>query len=422
MQGFNNDMGLDFLMNPKKKLGSDAISISSHSSHRSHRSHRSTRSHRSHRSHASGGGMEPQIIDINLNDNAFDVDASEGNSEISADIDNIVADSDAGSVVSASSSSDNSKLESIKFNYKKPTNSAPKVSEDELLNMKKELLYQFDRMEKKGMKLPKKFTLSSNFDEMKSEYDRLKRDREVDATVKLYRRIMMIGCSGLEWVNNKYNPIGVKLSGWSDSVYENIDDYDDIFEELHDKYKSKTKMSPEMRLLMMLGGSAFMHHMTHSMFKDQLPGLDEILKQNPDLAKNLAAATSEHMAKQQQGAGNLFGSLGSMFSGLFGGGGGGGGGMGAMMGNMMGNMMNGMNMPPQQPQSQDAFKPRVNMKGPSNVDELLKEFENDRIEMMSTITESELAELAADDVSSINGLVMKKGGAKKSNKKITLEI
>jgi hypothetical protein len=27
-----------------------------------------------------------------------------------------------------------------------------------------------------------------------------------------------------------------KLDGWSDSVYENIDDYDDTFEELYDKY------------------------------------------------------------------------------------------------------------------------------------------------------------------------------------------
>jgi hypothetical protein len=279
--------------------------------------------------------------------------------------------------------------------------------------MKKELLYQFERLEKKGMKLPKKFTLASNLEEMKMEYERLKRDKEVDSSVKLQRRMMMAAVSGIEWMNGKWDPVGAKLDGWSDSVYENIDDYDDIFEELHEKYKGKAKMAPELKLLMMLGGSAFMHHMTHSMFKSQLPGLDEILKQNPELAKNLAAATSQHMAQQQQSAGNLFGSIGNMFSGFFGG------------------------STSSQPQPTMASQPiftqnvqqptKVSMKGPTNVDDLLKEFENsvnidnDRIEMMSVITESELAELA-DDSSSINGLLMSNRKKGRKGKKITLDI
>ena len=384
MQGFNNDMGLDLLMNPKKKIGSDAISISSRSSLGSRRSK---------------GSAPPQVIDIRVDDN--DEEESVISSIEEQESLHHHHEEDQSSMTSFS------KAPSVMHHQHR------RNSEEDTTNLKKELLYQFERMEKKGMKLPKKFTLSSSYEDMKMEYDRLKRDKDVDATIKLYRRIMMIGCSGLEWVNNKYNPISVKLTGWSDSVYESIDDYDEIFEELHDKYKGKSKMSPEIRLLMMLGGSAFMHHVTHSMFKDQLPGLDDILKQNPDLAKNLAAATSEHMAKQQQGAGNLFGSLGSlgsMFSGLFGGGGGAGGGGNPLEG--LANMMVGTGSS-SQPQQQ-----RVSMKGPTNVDELLKEFENDRIEMMSTITESELAELAADDVSSINGAIKKP--VKK--KKITLEI
>jgi hypothetical protein len=161
-----------------------------------------------------------------------------------------------------------------------------RLSEEDVILMKKELLYQFERLEKKGMKLPKKFTLASNLEEMRMEYDRLKRDKEVDASIKFQRRIIMATVSGVEWMNGKWDPLGAKLDGWSDSIYENINDYDDIFEELHEKYKGKAKIAPELKLMMMLGGSAFMHHMTHSMFKSQLPGLDEILRQNPDLAKN----------------------------------------------------------------------------------------------------------------------------------------
>lgn len=220
---------------------------------------------------------------------------------------------------------------------------------------KKELLYQFDRMEKKGMVLPRKFTLSSNLEDMKSEYERLKRDKEIDASIKTQRRILMAVASGLEWVNNKFDPVGAKLDGWSDSLYENITDYDDVFEELHDKYKTSAQLPPELKLMMMMSGSAFMHHMTHTMFKSQLPGLDDILRQNPDLAKNLATATSEHMAHQQSSAGNLFGSLGGMFSGMFGGGGGPSG-----------------TAPP--PPSAAPSSGGGGMKGPANVDDIMREF------------------------------------------------
>ena len=42
-----------------------------------------------------------------------------------------------------------------------------------------------------------------------------------------------------EFLNSKFDPAGVRLDGWSESIHENVNDYDDIFEELHEKYKSK---------------------------------------------------------------------------------------------------------------------------------------------------------------------------------------
>ena len=40
---------------------------------------------------------------------------------------------------------------------------------------KAEMLYQFDRLEKKGFKLPRKFTMESSLDEMKTEFELKKR-------------------------------------------------------------------------------------------------------------------------------------------------------------------------------------------------------------------------------------------------------
>jgi hypothetical protein len=419
-------------MNPKKKLGSDAISLSSKSSLNDDKISVRSGSIRS-------VEIRPSIIDVGDHMNRRSAASSLQNDEEEYETETNVSyksdeptfrgqnrgQQDSNFRQQVESSDEGSQLESLGsiMNEKRK-----RLSEEEVLLMKKEMLYQFERLEKKGMKLPRKFTLSSNLEEMKAEFERLKRDKEIDANVKLQRRMMMAAVSGIEWVNGKFDPVGAKLDGWSDSVYENIDDYDDTFEELYDKYKGKANFPPEMKLLMLLGGSAFMHHMTHSMFKSQLPGLDSILKQNPELARQLAAATSQHMSQQQEGAGNLFGGIGGMFSNFFG------GGQKNQTQQPQGNFMNQpppvyVPIPPMQQESNRLSKQgvKVNMKGPSDVDDLLREFENnnidnDRIEAMSAISESELGELSGDDSSSINGILMGNKNTSKGKKGKTLNL
>ena len=133
---------------------------------------------------------------------------------------------------------------------------------------KKEILYQMNRLEAKGYKLPRNFTMQSDLEEMRAEYHRIVREKEIDASIRFQRKAMMFAVSGIEFLNTKFDPIAAKLDGWSEQVHDNIGDYDDIFEELHDKYKgSGQKMAPELRLLLGVGGSAFMYHLTQSMFK-----------------------------------------------------------------------------------------------------------------------------------------------------------
>ena len=52
--------------------------------------------------------------------------------------------------------------------------------------------------------------------------------------------------SGMSDLNDcKHKPI--------ETVNENIEDYDDVFGELHEKYSSKASMAPELKLLFQLG-------------------------------------------------------------------------------------------------------------------------------------------------------------------------
>jgi hypothetical protein len=113
---------------------------------------------------------------------------------------------------------------------------------------KKEILYQMDRLETKGYRLPRKFSMQSDLEEMRVEYHRILREKEVDASIRFQRKMLMAFSTGLEFLNTRFDPFDLKLDGWSEQISEDLTDYDDIFEELHDKYKSSgRKMAPELR-------------------------------------------------------------------------------------------------------------------------------------------------------------------------------
>ena len=145
---------------------------------------------------------------------------------------------------------------------------------------KQDLLYKFYRLQTKGVPLPHKFNMHSSIHEMRREFERIKRDGEVNASIKFSRRMLMACVTGIEFMNKRYDPFDIKLEGWSESVMENVEDYDNVFERLHDKYKTKVQMAPEIELLLSLAGSAFMFHLTNSMF-NSLPNFKDIAKQNP---------------------------------------------------------------------------------------------------------------------------------------------
>ena len=107
----------------------------------------------------------------------------------------------------------------------------------------------------------------------------------------------------------KLYPFYVKLDGWGEQLNENITDYDEIFGELYDKYKSKASLSPELKLLFQLGGSAMMVHMSNTMFKSAMPGMDDILRQNPDLMRQFQSAAVNSMAGSNPGFSGFMGGL-----------------------------------------------------------------------------------------------------------------
>ena len=166
---------------------------------------------------------------------------------------------------------------------------------EEIQREKQELLFNLERLQKQGYPPSKRYSMASSYEDMKFEHDRLKKQRDVEKSIKFSRKILMAVVSGIEFLNGKFDPLDVKLEGWSENIMENVSDYDEVFEELHQKYGESVKMAPELKLLGMLAGSGFMFHLTNSLFKSASPKLSDILKQNPDIMRNISEAAAKNM-------------------------------------------------------------------------------------------------------------------------------
>ena len=155
-----------------------------------------------------------------------------------------------------------------------------------------DLLNKFTRLDAKGVKMTQRFTAYSDIHEMRTEYQRLTYAAQLEASIKFQRKVLMAATTGLEFCNKRFNPFDVELDGWSENVMESMDEYDNIFEELYVKYRESVQVAPEIRLLMTLGGSAMMFHFTKTMFKAAMPSMQDVVKQNPDLVRNMVSAVA----------------------------------------------------------------------------------------------------------------------------------
>ena len=200
------------------------------------------------------------------------------------------------------------KFNNIPINLEK-AQQKPQLTKEEELREKFKYMRKLDDLEKKGISLSKRYTMDSNLDEMIGEYETIIAEKEKSNAIKFQGKMMMACITGLEFLNSKFDPFDIKLDGWGEQINENIDDYDDIFAELHEKYKSKAKMSPELKLLFQLGGSAIMVHMSNTLFKSSMPGMDDIMRQNPELMKQFTQAAVNTMGQTNPGFGGFMNGL-----------------------------------------------------------------------------------------------------------------
>jgi len=178
------------------------------------------------------------------------------------------------------------------------TERATNLSDREKRRKKREMLKKLDQWQDKGfLKNNTTFTMDSSYEDIEDEYEGALEDKRRRDGIKLQGWWFTTVINTLEYGNALLNPFDLNLDGWGEQVSEDLDSYEEIFSELHDKYKGG-KMAPEVSLLLRIGFSAAVVNMSNKMLSSATPGFGEVMKQSPELMKMFTTAAVDTMSKQ----------------------------------------------------------------------------------------------------------------------------
>lgn len=176
-----------------------------------------------------------------------------------------------------------------------------RLSEKDKRRKKRLMIKKLEEWYDKGhIKSNARFTMESAYEEVEDEYESALEDKRKKDSIKLQGWWFMTAVNSIEYANAAFNPFDINLDGWGEQVSEDIDSYEEIFSELHDKYKGG-KLAPELSLLLRLGFSACMVNFTNKALSSATPGFNDVIKQSPELMKMFTEATVQNMSQKSPG-------------------------------------------------------------------------------------------------------------------------
>ena len=179
-----------------------------------------------------------------------------------------------------------------------------------------ELLRIFADQKAQGFKFSREYSINSNLSDLEMEFQLLKMSKQKKNALKLSQGFLINAVQALEFLNTTYDPIGMDLVGFSEIVSLGVEDYNDVLEELYEKYKNYgRKIEPEIKLVLMISASATSFHASKQLL-NKIPGMENQLKKNPTIINKLGKSlVAEEEKKPDDGMD--FGKKVNMNSSLF---------------------------------------------------------------------------------------------------------
>ena len=135
------------------------------------------------------------------------------------------------------------------------------VEREEKLELVGRLQYYVNE---RGFRPFRELTADDPVEDLRYEVFRASREQDKRRNIKLMQRGLVTASTILEMAHHRWNPLGLRLDGYSKSMLLTIHDFDDIFEELHWKYCDNMSLPVEMKLFLSLISSVYFFHMSGS--------------------------------------------------------------------------------------------------------------------------------------------------------------
>ena len=154
---------------------------------------------------------------------------------------------------------------------------------------KQGFLIELSNLEKRGVLLTRKFTMSDSLVDIQFEFDRQTSNLSTLNTVSFMRDSLKLAITGIELANNRLGPV-LSIEGWANSVTEDMSRYDHCLERLYKRYWRKTTMSPIVELGFLILGSAMTYHFKMKFFGPQGVSRPEVQPRAAEPPKQRGAA------------------------------------------------------------------------------------------------------------------------------------
>lgn len=167
--------------------------------------------------------------------------------------------------------------------------------------MKLDMLRKLLELKNYGVTLSKNYSMEDDLRTMQYEHDLHHNIRAKQNGVQWMSNALLMTIQGLEMVNDNYNPFKFNLSGWSQSMQMEMRSYYDVLGELYEKYNQPgSDTSPEVKLMMFIGGSALKFHlMNHAVSNTLDKDMTKELREKAVKEKVIEATREDHEALHQ---------------------------------------------------------------------------------------------------------------------------
>lgn len=143
-----------------------------------------------------------------------------------------------------------------------PEPTAEMVRADQELKTEKEhIIVELSLKKSKGYDVPPHLGFQSPIEDLRTHIASIRRLENHKRTVSMLRYLMVIGCTGVEKATMALLS-DVYLEGWSESVAANQDDYNEVVGRIADTMDLSTSIPPHVELVVMLGVSGVLYHMS----------------------------------------------------------------------------------------------------------------------------------------------------------------